>query len=295
MRVIVIGTRASLLAQAQTRFVLASLKENWPETEFKVRTVEAREGGDWAASAALQNALANRQVDIAVHSLKHLPIAETFGIKLAAVPKRLEPREAFVGRTAKRLEELLQGASVGVNNLTRRSQLLALRPDLKVEEVGGDLDERLARLGELDGLIIGAASLLRLDLRNRIDQLVSPEDLLPMPAQGALGLTTRLGDDWAEELAYSLNHRGSADRVKAERAFLRGLGAGDGCPAGALAAIESDNTLVLSGVVCSPDGKDLIRAEIEGDAEEAEELGSELAHDLLNEGGREILGAAAQP
>ncbi|MDX2007331.1 MAG: hydroxymethylbilane synthase [Meiothermus sp.] len=295
MRVIVIGTRASLLAQAQTRFVLASLKENWPETEFKVRTVESREGGDWAASAALQNALANRQVDIAVHSLKHLPISETFGIKLAAVPKRLEPREAFVGRTAKRLEELPQGASVGVNNLTRRSQLLALRPDLKVWEVGGDLDERLARLGELDGLIIGAASLLRLDLRNRIDQLVSPEDLLPVPAQGALGLTTRLGDDWAEELAYSLNHRGSADRVKAERAFLRGLGAGDGCPAGALAAIESDNTLILSGVVCSPDGKDLIRAEIEGDAEEAEELGSELAQDLLKEGGREILGAAAQP
>lgn len=290
MRVIVIGARASLLAQAQTRWVVERLKENWPEAEFKIRTVQSKNAAESSAARALQEALSKREVDIAVHSLKHLPTQETPGIRLVAVPKRVEPREALVGRTAKKLEDLPGGAVVGVNSLRRKGQLLSYRPDLVIREFEGDIDERLAALaGDFDAMIVGAASLLRLDLRNRIDQLLDPEVILPAPGQGALGLEVRQGDEWAEELAYSLNHRPSFDRASAERAFLRALAAGDDCPAGALAAVESDNTLVLSGVVCSPDGKDLIRAEIEGDAEEAHELGQELAQDLLSEGGQEIL------
>lgn len=290
MRVIVIGARASLLAQAQTRWVVERLKENWPEAEFKIRTVQSKNAAESSAARALQEALSKREVDIAVHSLKHLPTQETPGIRLVAVPKRVEPREALVGRTAKKLEDLPGGAVVGVNSLRRKGQLLSYRPDLVIREFEGDIDERLAALaGDFDAMIVGAASLLRLDLRNRIDQLLDPEVILPAPGQGALGLEVRQGDEWAEELAYSLNHRPSFDRANAERAFLRALAAGDDCPAGALAAVESDNTLVLSGVVCSPDGKDLIRAEIEGDAEEAHELGQELAQDLLSEGGQEIL------
>lgn len=290
MRVIVIGARASLLAQAQTRWVVERLKENWPEAEFKIRTVQSKNAAESSAARALQEALSKREIDIAVHSLKHLPTQETPGIRLVAVPKRVEPREALVGRTAKKLEDLPGGAVVGVNSLRRKGQLLSYRPDLVIREFEGDIDERLAALaGDFDAMIVGAASLLRLDLRNRIDQLLDPEVILPAPGQGALGLEVRQGDEWAEELAYSLNHRPSFDRANAERAFLRALAAGDDCPAGALAAVESDNTLVLSGVVCSPDGKDLIRAEIEGDAEEAHELGQELAQDLLSEGGQEIL------
>lgn len=290
MRVIVIGARASLLAQAQTRWVVERLKENWPEAEFKIRTVQSKNAAESSAARALQEALSKREIDIAVHSLKHLPTQETPGIRLVAVPKRVEPREALVGRTAKKLEDLPGGAVVGVNSLRRKGQLLSYRPDLVIREFEGDIDERLAALaGDFDAMIVGAASLLRLDLRNRIDQLLDPEVILPAPGQGALGLEVRQGDEWAEELAYSLNHRPSFDRASAERAFLRALAAGDDCPAGALAAVESDNTLVLSGVVCSPDGKDLIRAEIEGDAEEAHELGQELAQDLLSEGGQEIL------
>lgn len=290
MRVIVIGARASLLAQAQTRWVVERLKENWPEAEFKIRTVQSKNAAESSAARALQEALSKREVDIAVHSLKHLPTQETPGIRLVAVPKRVEPREALVGRTAKKLEDLPGGAVVGVNSLRRKGQLLSYRPDLVIREFEGDIDERLAALaGDFDAMIVGAASLLRLDLRNRIDQLLDPVVILPAPGQGALGLEVRQGDEWAEELAYSLNHRPSFDRASAERAFLRALAAGDDCPAGALAAVESDNTLVLSGVVCSPDGKDLIRAEIEGDAEEAHELGQELAQDLLSEGGQEIL------
>ncbi|WP_299430475.1 hydroxymethylbilane synthase [uncultured Meiothermus sp.] len=290
MRVIVIGARASLLAQAQTRWVVERLKENWPEAEFKIRTVQARNASQDSAEA-LRQALSQREVDIAVYSLKHLPTLEIPEIHLIAVPKRVEPREALVGRSSKRLEDLSRGAAVAVNSLRRKAQLLAYRPDLNLCDLEGDVDDRLTALGtgEYDAVIIGAASLLRLDLHNRIDQLIAPEIVLPAPGQGALGLEVRQGDDWAEELAYSLNHRASFVRVTAERAFLRALGAGDECAAGALATLEDDDTLVLQGVVCSPDGRELIRAEIEGDAEEAAELGSDLAQDLLAEGGRELL------
>jgi len=293
MRVIVIGARASLLAQAQTRWVMERLKENWPETEFKIRTVQSKNASEAGAAEALRQALSKREVDIAVYSLKHLSTQEVPGLHLVAVTKRVEPREALVGLSSKRLEDLPQGAVVGVNSLRRKAQLLAYRPDLSLRNLEGDVDDRLTALGtgEYDAVIIGAASLLRLDLRNRIDQLIDPEIMLPAPGQGALGLEVRLGDDWAEELAYSLNHRASFARVAAERAFLRSLGAGDECPAAALATLEGDDTLVLQGLVSSPDGRELIRAEIEGDAEEAVELGHDLAQDLLAEGGRELLGA----
>lgn len=297
MRVIVIGARASLLAQAQTRWVVERLKENWPETEFKIRTIQSKHASEQSAAEALRQALGKREVDIAVYSLKYLPTQEVPGLRLVAVPKRVEPREALVGRSAKRLEDLPKGAVVGVNSLRRKAQLLAHRPDLNVHDLEGDVDERLSALGtgEYDAVIIGAASLLRLDLRNRIDQLIDPEVMLPAPGQGALGLEVRQGDDWAEELAYSLNHRASFVRTAAERAFLKALGAGDECAAAALATLEGDDTLLLQGVVASPDGRELIRAEIEGDAEEAAELGHDLAQDLLAEGGRELLNTLPAP
>lgn len=293
MRVIVIGARASLLAQAQTRWVVDCLKENWPEAEFKIRTLQPKNPYELGAAEILRQALSRLEVDIAVYSLKYLPTQEVPGVHLAAVPKRVDPREALVGRSAKRLGDLPRGAVVGVNSLARKAQLLAYRPDLSMRDLGGDLDDRLAALGagECDATIIGAASMLRLELHNRIDQLIDPQTLLPAPGQGALGLEVRQGDDWAEELAYSLNHHASFARVAAERAFLRGLSAGDGCAAAALATLERDDTLVLQGMVSSPDGLELIRAEIEGDIEEAVELGIELAHDLLAEGGRELLAA----
>jgi hydroxymethylbilane synthase len=277
--------------------VVERLKENWPETEFKIRTVQSKNASESSAAEALRQALARREVDIAVYSLKHLPTQEVPGIHLVAVPKRVEPREALVGRAAKRLEDLPKGATVGVNSLCRKAQLLAYRPDLSLCDLEGDVDERLSALGtgEYDAVIIGAASLMRLDLRNRIDQLIDPEIMLPAPGQGALGLEVRQGDDWAEELAYSLNHRASFVRVTAERAFLRALGVGDECAAAALATLGSDDTLLLQGVVARPDGRELIRAEIEGEAEEAAELGYDLAQDLLAEGGRELLSALQTP
>jgi hydroxymethylbilane synthase len=291
MRVIVIGTRGSLLAQAQTRWVMERLKENWPETEFKIKTITSKSGASEEAIARdLQKALATRQIDIGLYSLKHLPLEAAPGLQLVAVPRRSDPREAFLGRAVKRLNDLPEGAVVGANAARRKAQLLFQRPDLQVREVRGDLEERLAALaGEYDALIMGAAELLRLDLRNRIDQFIDPQTMLPAPGQGALGLEVRQGDDWAEELAYSLNHRPSFDRVLAERAFCRALGVDKGIPTAALAAVEDDGTLYLEGVLMLLDGSELIRGDIEGEAEEAEELGNELAQGLLEQGGRELV------
>jgi hydroxymethylbilane synthase len=291
MRVIVIGTRGSLLAQAQTRWVMERLKENWPETEFKIKTITSKSGASEEAVARdLQKALATRQIDIGLYSLKHLPLEAAPGLQLVAVPRRSDPREAFLGRAVRRLNDLPEGAVVGANAARRKAQLLFQRPDLQVREVRGDLEERLAALAaEYDALIMGAAELLRLDLRNRIDQFIDPQTMLPAPGQGALGLEVRQGDDWAEELAYSLNHRPSFDRVLAERAFCRALGVDKGIPTAALAAVEDDGTLYLEGVLMLLDGSELIRGDIEGEAEEAEELGNELAQGLLEQGGRELV------
>lgn len=300
MRVIVVGTRGSLLALTQTRWAVERLKENWPETEFKIKTIQTK--GDRGADPREQNifvgeleeALRRGEIDIAVHSLKDLPTTQPEGLVIAGVPRRVDPRDAFIGRNSiSRMADLPKGARIGTSSVRRRAQLLAWRDDLEVVPLRGNVDSRLKRLvsEDLDGIILAAAGLLRLEMRNRIGEFVDPEILLPAPGQGALALEVREGDDMADELAYSLNHGPTRARVLAERGFLHGLGAGCLAPVGALAQIE-DDVLVLDAGVLSLDGKTLIRGEIEGDPEEAWELGLELARDVLEAGGREVLAEA---
>ncbi len=297
MRVIVVGTRGSLLALTQTRWAVERLKENWPETEFKIKTIQTK--GDRGADPREQNifvgeledALRRGEIDIAVHSLKDLPTTQPEGLQIAGVPRRVDPRDVFVGRNGVvRLADLPSGARVGTSSVRRRAQLLAWRDDLEIVPLRGNIDTRLKKLvsEDLDGIILAAAGLLRLDMRNRIGEFVDPEILLPSPGQGALALEVRAGDDMADELAYSLNHAQTRARVLAERGFLHGLGAGCLAPVGALARIE-DDLLILDAALFSLDGKTLIRGEIEGDPAEAWDLGLEMAADVLAEGGREIL------
>ncbi len=297
MRAVILGTRGSQLALSQTRWVVERLKEQWPETEFTIRTLttsgdrgaDPRERGIFVKE--IERALLEGEIDIAVHSLKDLPTQTPEGLKLASVPKRVDPRDALVGRnTARRLDELPKGARVGTSSVRRKAQLLAYRPDLEIVPIRGNVDTRLKLLGtgEVDAIVVAAAGLLRLDLRNRIDEFLDPEIVLPAPGQGALALEVRLGDDLAEELAYSLNHRETQLRITAERAFLARLGAGCLAPAGALAYLE-EGELRLEGVVASPDGSELLRGEIAGPPEEAAELGEELAADILEQGGEAIL------
>ena len=188
MRVIVVGTRGSLLALTQTRWAVERLKENWPETEFKIKTIQTK--GDRGADPREQNifvgeledALRRGEIDIAVHSLKDLPTTQPEGLQIAGVPRRVDPRDVFVGRNGVvKLADLPSGARVGTSSVRRRAQLLAWRDDLEIIPLRGNIDTRLKRLVSegLDGIILAAAGLLRLDMRNRICLLYtspSPRD-----------------------------------------------------------------------------------------------------------------------
>ncbi len=302
MRVIVIGTRGSLLALTQTRWAVARLKENWPEAELKIKTITTR--GDRGADPREQNifvgeledALRSGEIDIAVHSLKDLPTTQPEGLMIAGVPRRVDPRDAFVGRNGVlKMNDLPRGARVGTSSTRRKAQLLAWREDLEVVPLRGNIDTRLKKLvsEDLDGIILAAAGLLRLDMRNRISEFVDSEILLPSPGQGALALEVREGDDIADELAYSLNDASTRARVLAERGFLHGLGAGCLAPVGALAHLQ-DDLLILDAALYSADGKTIIRGEVEGSPSEAWEMGLELAKDVVAAGGREILDSLEQ-
>jgi hydroxymethylbilane synthase len=296
MRQIVVGTRGSLLALAQARWVVARLKEEWPETEFKLHTVNARVSKSNDPRAALvddlEQALLNSKIDIALHNLKDLPVHQPDGLEIASVTRRLEARVALVGRAGcKSLENLPEGATVGVSSPLRTALLRAYRPDLNVRELRGEVDARLAALstGEFDAVLLAASDLIQLELRNRIDDLIGPDIIMPTPGQGALGLEVRSDDDLANECAYGIHHRASDDRITAERAFLNGLGDDPRAPVGALAMVGDDGMLTLEGCVAALDGSSVIRASIEGDPDEAEDLGAELAEDILAQGGAELL------
>jgi hydroxymethylbilane synthase len=299
MRQIVVGTRGSLLALAQARWVVARLKEEWPDTEFKLQTIHPKPGKDSAGLDPrlllvqdLRAALADNRIHIALHNLKDVPTAPAEGLEVAAITKRLETRVALVGRAGcKSLETLPQGARVGVSSPLRTALLRAYRPDVIVRELRGEVDARLEALTtqEYDAILLAASDLVQLELRNRIDDLIAPDIIMPTPGQGVMALEVRADDDMAAECAYGIHHHASDDRITAERAFLNGLGDDPRAPIGALAVIGDDGVLTLEGCVADPDGQNVIRASIEGDPDEAEDLGAELAEDVLAQGGAALL------
>jgi hydroxymethylbilane synthase len=294
MRSIVVGTRGSPIALAQARWVVSRLKEQWPDNEFRLHTVSTKgavQGERGSRGAELQAALIAQKIDIAIHQLRDLPFQPTEDLELASIPRRLEARDALVGRSGfKSVTGLPQGARVGVSSALRRALLHSYRPDLNLLALTGDIDDRLEALGagEFDAIVLPAGDLQQLEMRHRIDEIIPVEIILPAPAQGAMALEVRADDDIANEVAYSLQHRPSDDRVTAERAFLEGV-KGVGKAVGALATLGGDGTLSLEGCVASPDGEGVIRASIEGDPEEAEDLGFELAQDVLSRGGAALL------
>ncbi|AFZ67927.1 hydroxymethylbilane synthase [Deinococcus peraridilitoris] len=305
-RAITIGTRGSALALAQTRWVVARLKEEWPETEFRIQTIQTHgdkdrrslsqavkgDKGFWVGE--IEQALLASRIDIAVHSLKDLPTEQPEGLEVSSVPKRVDARDVLIGKEGlKSLGALPPGARIGTSSIRRKAFLRAFRPDLEVKDLRGNVDSRIAALAgdEYDAIILAAAGLIRLDFRNRIDEFVAPDVLLPAPGQGALALETRSDDDLSIELAYAIHDRATDDRTVAEREFLAGLGAGCMAPVGALANIKG-GTLTLEGWIGSLDGTTVIKATIEGDPEECADLGAQLAEDMLAQGAGPLIAAA---
>jgi hydroxymethylbilane synthase len=308
-----VGTRGSALALWQTEHVRARLQAAGYVTE----RVEIRTTGDMVQHVPLaqigsralftkqiDDAMLERRIDLAVHSLKDLPTTLPPGIALAAVGEREDPRDALVGRGPLQWKDLPPGAVLATSSLRRRAQLLHFRSDLQVRDIRGNVDTRLAKLDanpEWAGILLAAAGLVRLGFAARIGQRLPDELMLPAPGQGALAVTARVDDTAAREAAAAVHHRPTAVATAAERAFLRALEGGCQVPVAAHAALGEDGQVRLHGRVVSLRGEQAVEGVEAGAAREldaADALGVRLAQRLLEQGAAAILAevrAAAVP
>lgn len=296
MRTVRIGSRGSELALVQTRSIVEALKRRHPELGVEIEIVHtkgdlvtdrplAKVGGSGVFVKEIEQALLDERIDLAVHSLKDLPSTMPEGFALAAVTERLDARDALVSRGTARVEDLPDNARLATGSLRRRSQLLALRPDLEIEDLRGNVPTRLAKFeaSEWHAVILAAAGLMRLGLSSRISALIPVATMLPAVGQGALALETRSEDEELRERVSFLNDAATATAVAAERAFLARLEGGCQVPIGAFAEAAGE-TVRLEGYVGTVDGKRRLRRKLEGASEAAEALGLELAEGMLAEG-----------
>jgi hydroxymethylbilane synthase len=294
-RTVVVGTRGSRLALAQTGWVVDRLRSLTPEAvawETRVITTSGDRTtgpltGDGAFVKEIQRALAAGEIDLAVHSLKDLPTDPVEGLVVAAVPERADPHDALVGR---RLDALAPGARVGTGSPRRSAQLLHARPGTVVVPIRGNVPTRVeaARTGTLDAVVLAAAGLGRLGMAP--DDLLPADVMLPAPGQGALALETRADDAHLRALLAAVHDEPSAAAVVAERALLRSLGGGCLLPVGALAVPQPDGTLVLTACATSADGAEQVRASGRGPLAGATALGEEVGAGLAAQGALELLG-----
>jgi hydroxymethylbilane synthase len=229
--------------------------------------------------------------------MKDLESTMPEGLALAATTERADPRDVLVSRSVSRIEELAPGATVATGSLRRRSQLLAARPDLAVEDLRGNVPTRLEKFDRStwDAVVLAGAGLLRLDLKSRINAYIPTETMVPAVGQGALALEVRGDDDELKGELRFLNHPGTELAVRAERSFLARLAGGCRVPIGGHAELKSDGALALSGYVGSLDGRWHLRQKVEGPGETADELGQRLAESMISDGASEIIAAIAGP
>jgi hydroxymethylbilane synthase len=324
---VIVGTRASALARAQTEHVIALLEAAWPALAAEAtpivttgdRTQESGRplpeiGGKGLFTAELEQALRAGEIDLAVHSLKDLPTEEVDGITLGAVCAREDVRDCLVAREGLTLRALPAGALVGTSSLRRGAQLRSRRHDLEIGSVRGNVDTRVRKVreGELDAVVLAAAGVRRLGLEDAVTEWFAPEEMLPAPGQGALAVQCRSGDEAAHMLLAAIEDADARATTTAERAFLHALDAGCTAPVGAYATVLPRDNLSqavsaapsgatgprdnlsqgrrvrLQGLVSSVDGREVVRVEGEG---EPEEVGERLAAEALAAGAEAILRA----
>ena len=303
IREIRIATRKSALALWQAEYVKACLEQAHPGLLVSLVPMVSRGdklldaplakiGGKGLFVKELETALLENEADIAVHSMKDVPMDFPEGLGLFCICEREDPRDAFVSNTFASLDELPAGSVVGTSSLRRQAQLLALRPDLKIHFLRGNVNTRLAKLdaGEYDAIILAAAGLIRLGFGARIRASISVEASLPAGGQGAVGIECRSADAEIHALLAPLHHRETALRVTAERALNKHLNGGCQVPIACYALLQ-DEQLWLRGLVGQPDGGLLLRAEGRAPAVDAEALGVQVAEALLAQGASAILAA----
>lgn len=302
-REIRIATRKSALALWQAEYVKARLEASHPGLKVSLVPMVSRGdklldaplakiGGKGLFVKELETALLENEADIAVHSMKDVPMEFPEGLGLYCICEREDPRDAFVSNRFDSLDALPPGSVVGTSSLRRQAQLLARRPDLKIQFLRGNVNTRLAKLdaGEYDAIILAAAGLIRLGFGERIRSSIGVDESLPAGGQGAVGIECRTGDSEVHALLSCLNHAPTATRVVAERALNKRLNGGCQVPIACYAVLEGEQ-LWLRGLVGQPDGTLLLRAEGRAPAAEAEVLGVQVAEELLDQGAEQILKA----
>jgi hydroxymethylbilane synthase len=285
-----LGTRGSALALAQANLVAKAIG-GAEVAPIKTSGDRRGPGGDKARFVReIEGALLDGEVDLGVHSAKDLPSELPEGLEIAGVPEREDPRDAYVGSVS-RLGDVPEGARIGTSSLRRRSQILALRPDLDIADLRGNVDTRLGKLeaGDYDGLVLAAAGLRRLDRAEQIAFPLEFDELIPAPGQGALAIEARHANDRAVTAAESITDRGALGRLSAERALVAALDASCNTPLGAVATLEHGGRMRLRAFCGLPDGSEWLRDELELDASDPDQLGRELAERMKAAGAAEIL------
>ena len=296
-----IATRKSALALWQAEFVKAQLEHFHDDVRVELvpmstqgdiilDTPLAKIGGKGLFVKELEQAMLDGRADIAVHSMKDVPVEFPDDLELHVICEREDPRDAFVSNNFANIDALPQGAIVGTSSLRRQCQIRALRPDLEIRDLRGNVNTRLAKLdsGQYDAIILAAAGLIRLKMGERIRDFIEPEVSLPANGQGAVGIECRIDDEVTKALLAPLEHSETRIRVNAERSMNRHLEGGCQVPIGAYALVDGEQ-VHLRGLVGAIDGSEILRDEISGHVDNAEKLGIELAKKLLAQGADKIL------
>ena len=295
---LIFATRPSALARWQTQWVIHALRKIHPdlECEEKIITTQGDKildkplpeiGGKGLFTQELESELLNGDVDCAVHSLKDLPVENPAGLTVGCIPARAEVRDALISKMGHTLATLPKGASIGTSSLRRAAQILSLRPDLHTESLRGNVDTRLRKAldGQYDAIILAGAGLTRLSLEKHVTEWLSLDVMLPAPGQGALAIQCRADAQTTLDVLAALEYTSTRKAVIAERAFLSELGGGCSVPVAAYAT--ANYGINLTGLVASPDGRQMIK--VRGQGENAEELGRSLAQEAISQGASEIL------
>jgi hydroxymethylbilane synthase len=310
---LVIGTRKSPLALWQSEFVKARLQAAFPGLSVEIKRVITTGdknqnssapipliGGKGLFTAELEECLVKKEIDLAVHSLKDLPTQLDPQFTVGAVPSRSYAEDVIISRSGCSLAELPEGACVGTSSVRRSSQILRMRPDLKIRIIRGNVDTRIKKLraegGEYDAIVLARAGLSRLGLEGEVTHILTEEEMLPAPGQGALGIECRSDDSELLEMLQKLHDPDTAAEVSAERIFLQRLGAGCNTPVAARAKVSregGDTMISFEGRCLSPDGTKVIEVSGKASIEGAVKLGEKMAEDASNQGFSEIAAAFA--
>ena len=298
---IIIGSRGSQLALWQANWVKSQLENLHGNADISIRVITtsgdkikdvplSKIGGKGLFVKEIEEALLAKEIDLAVHSMKDVPIEIPSQLEISIITKRENPLDALISKNGKKLADLPQGATIGTSSLRRSSQLLNHRNDFKIHPLRGNVDTRLKKVeeGKYDAILLASAGLNRLGWSNRITEEISHEIIIPAMGQGALGIETRLGDSKTYNFISSLNHEQTNYEVSAERALVGKLDGGCQVPIGAYAKIEG-NLITLKGLVASLDGKIIHKSEIVGPIDDAINIGQDLGEELLKMGANEIL------